>query len=156
MIKNWHGYDVYLSAKNANEKVQEQIREVNFQPPQKKFRRNFHQQNKKKTTYCIMFIHLQESRVMTEYKHMQVAQVETDAGYKYLKNQLEIKQLFIMTIQRVQFFLIGIHSMHGWTATTRYGIWLIVSSKWPSLVVKFSNRAQYRLRLLFFAWLTVF
>ena len=61
----------------------------------------------------MMFIHLQKSRVMTEYKHIQVAQVETHAGYKYLKNQLEIKQLFIMTIQRVQFFLIGIHSMHG-------------------------------------------
>ena len=127
-----------------------------FNLPRKNFEGTSINKTKKKTTYCIMFIHLQESRVMTEYKHMQVAQVETDAGYKYLKNQLKIKQLFIMTIQRVQFFLIGIHSMHGWTATTRYGIWLIVSSKWPSLVVKFSNRAQYRLRLLFFAWLTVF
>ena len=128
-----------------------------FNLPRKNFEETSINKTKKKTTYCIMmFIHLQKSRVMTEYKHMQVAQVETHAGYKYLKNQLEIKQLFIMTIQRVQFFLIGIHSMHGWTATTRYGIWLIVSSKWPSLVVKFSNRAQYRLRLLFFAWLTVF
>ena len=128
-----------------------------FNLPRKNFEETSINKTKKKTTYCIMmFIHLQKSRVMTEYKHMQVAQVETHAGYKYLKNQLEIKQLFIMTIQRVQFFLIGIHSMHRWTATTRYGIWLIVSSKWPSLVVKFSNRSQYRLRLLFFAWLTVF
>lgn len=73
-----------------------------------------------------MFIHLQESRVMTEYKHMQVAQVETDAGYKYLKNQLEIKQLFIMTIQRVQFFLIGIQQIR---LNSNYKVWNMIDSK---------------------------